>query len=307
MTNSWEMIVERDDGQFSKYAMWGTGAGVISKDRHCWATVLANYVYPCWLDAAGRGYLQPLKTKVVRFDGPAVIYPINRIKTTPLEQFSVVDVVRATLGVGPCKYVLDVEAQGTKNKGIATCGARDILVPIYTANEQKQKRAQIEKALTDVVVFVKFIRARIEEYSAFGHEILAYLDEQKKAHPENAAFLAEMETLTKAIDAQIAQRQDLIKSPQYVIDLTDKFRQDLLDKEGPEALKECTEIAEAIVVVGGNQDHLVGECRVAVKVLRQRAGLAMAANPAVAEAANELRERTQKILRNPAVHEFPRH
>ena len=90
-------------------------------------------------------------------------------------------------------------------------------------------------------------------------------------------------------------------------DLTDAFRQNLLDKEGPEALKECTRIADAIVVVGGNQDHLVGECRVAVKTLRQRAGLAMATNPGAAEVAKEIRERTQKMLRNPAVHEFPRH
>ena len=248
--------------------------------------MFANYVYPCWLDSDNRGYLQPMKTKVLRFDGPAVIYPINRIKTTPLDQFSVVNVVRATLGVGPCQYVLDVEGQFTKNKGIATCGARDILVPIYTAGEQKQKRRQVEKATHRRRRVREVYPRRIEEYSAFGHEILAYLDEQRKAHPENAAFLAEMATLTKAINAQIARRQDLIKTPQYVMDLTDQFRRDLLDKEGPEALKECTEIAEAIVVVGGNQDHLVGECRVAVKVLRQRAGMAMATNPGAAEVAN---------------------
>jgi hypothetical protein len=157
------------------------------------------------------------------------------------------------------------------------------------------------------VVFVKFIRARIEEYSAFGHELLKYLDEQEKAHPENSGFLKEMETLTKVIDAKIAQRQRLIKTTQYVVDLTDEFRQKLLDTEGPEAHKECTRIADAIVAVGGNQDHLVGECRVAVKVLRQRAGMAMATNPGAAEMAKEIRDRTQKILRNPAVHEFPRH
>jgi len=300
------MIVERSDGQFSKYAMWGSGAGTVPKDRRCWATVLANYVYPCWLDRTSRGFLQPM-VKPVRFEGPATIYPVNRIKTTPLDQFSVVDIARETLGVGPCQYILDVEGQGTSSKGIATCSARDILVKIYTDNQQKQQRARVEKALADVVTFVKFIRARIEEYANFGHELLAYLSEQRKAHPENSAFLTEMETLAKEIDARIARRQNLIKSPQYVVDLTDEFRQNLLDKEGPEALKECTRIAEAIVVVGGNQDHLVGECRVAVKVLRQRAGMAMATNPGAAEAAKEIRDRTQKMLRNPAVHEFPRH
>jgi hypothetical protein len=61
------------------------------------------------------------------------------------------------------------------------------------------------------------------------------------------------------------------------------------------------------VVVGGNQDELVGECRNAVKVLRQRAGLAMAVNPGAADVARELRDRTQKALRNATSYEAPRH
>ena len=43
-----------------------------------------------------------------------MIYPINRCRETPLEEFTVVDVVRATLGVGPCEYILDVEGQGPR-------------------------------------------------------------------------------------------------------------------------------------------------------------------------------------------------
>ena len=60
-------------------------------------------------------------------------------------------------------------------------------------------------------------------------------------------------------------------------------------------------------MVGGNQDELVGECRSAVKILRQRAGLAMATNPAAAEIAKEIRDRTQKVLRNATSYEAPRH
>ena len=51
----------------------------------------------------------------------------------------------------------------------------------------------------------------------------------------------------------------------------------------------------------------MGECRRAVKVLRQRAGLAMATDPAAAEIAREIRDRTQKVLRNAASYEAPRH
>ena len=76
----------------------------------------------------------------------------------------------------------------------------------------------------------------------FGHETLAYLDQQKKAHPEAAEFLAEMEASARAIDAAYARRKADIKTPQYVVDLTDKFRKTLLDYEGDDALEKCTAI-----------------------------------------------------------------
>ena len=48
------------------------------------------------------------------------------------------------------------------------------------------------------------------------------------------------------------------------------------------------------MVVGGNQDELVGESRLAVKNLRQRAGAALTGNPQAAEIAREIRSRAQK-------------
>jgi hypothetical protein len=242
-----------------------------------------------------------------RFQGPALIYPIHRVRETPLDAFTVVDIVRATLGVGPCEYILDLEGQGTAMKGRATCATRDALQAIYAAKQQKGKRAEIEKILTEVVIFVKHIRGRISQYVDFGHETLAYIERQKKARPELAEFLGEMETSARAIDAVFARRKAMIKNPQYVIDLTDRFRKTLLNDESDDAPQKCAAITHAIVDVGGNQDELVGECRNAVKVLRQRAGLAMAANPRAADVAREIRDRTQKVLRNAASYEAPRH
>jgi len=268
--------------------------------------VLGRFLYPCWVDQHGQGHLQPFASRM-RFEGPALIYPINRVPQTPLTALCVVDVVRATLGVGPCEYILDVEGQGTAMKGRATCANRDTLDPIYAAGRQKEERATIEESLTEVLIFVEHIRSRIDAYVDFGHQTLAYLDAQKKAHPELSDFLAEMESLTQAIDERFDARKDKIQTSQYVAGLTEKFRATLLDYEGPDALEKCKEITGAIVVVGGNQDELVGECRMAVKVLRQRAGLAMAADPRAAEIATEIRRRTQQILRAPTSYEAPRH
>ena len=120
-------------------------------------------------------------------------------------------------------------------------------------------------------------------------------------------MLADLEASARAIDAAYAKHKAAINTPQYVVDLTEKFRKTLLDYEGDDALKKCQAITFAIVDVGGNQDELVGECRTAVKVLRQRAALALATDPRAAEVAREIRERTQKALRNATSYEAPRH
>lgn len=305
LIDSWEMITERNDGQFEKYG-WANEPSTIPDDRSRWTTVLGRFPYPCWLDKAGRGYLQPLG-RVVRFEGPVLIYPIKRVRATPLEAFTVVDVVRATLGVGPCEYILDVEGQGSQYKGRATCSTRDVLAAIYGNHQQKQKKQEVERILEDVVVFVTHIRGRIDDYVAFGHELVAYLADQKKAQPELAALISELETLTRSIDEHVEARRAAIKTPQYVIDLTEKFRRTLLDYEGDDALDKCNAITQAIVGVGGNQDELVGECRMVVKALRQQAGLVLAQEPRAAEMAREIRRRSQQVLRNPAGHEGARH
>ena len=130
---------------------------------------------------------------------------------------------------------------------------------------------------------------------------------RRKTGPSLAELITELETLTRSIDEHVEARSASIKTPEYVIDLTEKFRRTLLDYEGDDALDQCNAITHAIVDVGGNQDELVGECRMVVKVLRQRAGLALAEEPRAAEIAREIRRRSQQVLRNPAGHEGARH
>jgi hypothetical protein len=305
LTDSWEMAAQRSSGEFEKYG-WAEEPNLIPKDRKRWTTVLGTFTYPCWYDQSGQGYLQPLK-RVTQFAGPALIYPIKRVRATPLSEFTVVDVVRATLGVGPCEYILDVEGQGSHYKGRATCATRDALAEIYGRQQQRQKKEEVEKILQDVVVFVKHIRGRIEDYIRFGHDLRVYLQDQKKAHPELGTVIAELEAITHVIDAHFENRRESIKTPEYVMELTEKFRQTLLDYEGDDALARCNAITHAIVDVGGNQDELVGECRMVVKVLRQRAGLIVAREPKAADLASEIRTRSQQVLRNPAGHESARH
>jgi hypothetical protein len=109
------------------------------------------------------------------------------------------------------------------------------------------------------------------------------------------------------MDAYVAQRKEGVKTPEYATGLVVEFRTTLVDYEGNDATAKCKRITAALVDIGGNQDELVGECRMVVKILRQRAALAMATDPRVAPVAKEVRRRTQQMLRNPTSYEAPRH
>jgi hypothetical protein len=308
LTDSWEMLLqEKAGGPYIKPSWLGSGDETLNASRRRWNTVLGSYPYPCWSDPDRHGFLQPLKGRVLQFQGPAIIYPIHRVKETPLDVYTVVDVMRNTLGVGPCEHILDLEGQKAEYRGRATCSVRDTLTPIYAKSQQKQQRARIDRTLDEGLTFVKHIRGRITRYVDFGHKMQEYLAAQHKAHPELADFLGEMEKLTGEIDSRVAARAAKIKTPEHVARMNEAFRKDVLDYDGPDAVQRCREYTRALVEIGDNQDELSGECRWVVKTLRQRAGMRMAQDPRVAPIALEIRARTQEALRNPANHEGARH
>lgn len=314
LTDSWEMAVEMPTGKFEKSELFAVSKDAWTDEdwwndrrpRRRWNTFLGGYAYPCWFDKKGKAFLQPLKEKLV-FDGPAVIYPINRTAQTPLDRFTVTDIVRGTLGVGPCQYILDVEGQDLAFQGRPTCDVRDTLNPIYENGEQAEKTADISKALDDVLQFIRLIRGRIEQYGQFSEEMKAYLTEQRAAHPELATFFDEMDAANGNITGSIERRRPGMKTPEYAQGLVDEFRTTLIGYQGADALDRCKKLTAGFVDIGNNQDELVAECRRDVKLLRQRAALAMAQDPRTMEVVKEIRARTQAMLRDPVNYEAARH
>ncbi|MCL4691832.1 MAG: hypothetical protein KJ060_04890 [Candidatus Hydrogenedentes bacterium] len=313
MTDSWEMLSEVAEGKFKKHGLfeesedswtiqdwWGSG------ERTRISSGLGRFTYPCWVDLNGRGYLQPLK-EAIEFQGPAIIYPINRLAATPLDKHTLVDVVRGSLGVGPCEYILDVEGQEEVAAGWPTCTVQDVLDEIYEKNQQAQERAEIEQALKNVVDFIAVIRKRIDEYEAFGKDMETYLTQAKSENPAHTAFLDRMIVVTKQIEEDIAARREAIKSVEFAQQLVDQFRAEVLPNTSADAFAACQKYTAQWVDIGGNQDELVAECRMIVKVLRQRAGMALAQDASLEPIAEEIRNRTQEVLRQPVNYEAARH
>jgi len=331
LTDSWEMLLQQPDGKYSMQNWFGQDESEGQRfgqefgprdwnrsDRGRWNPVLGGFVFPCWVDDDRRGYLQPLKERrytergpVYNFAGPAIIYPLDRVKaapfSTPLESLTVVDLVRMTLGVGPCQYILDLEGQKRNSRGVATCYGRDVINAIYKEGTQLQNRAVIEEHLAATVAFIRNVRERIDEYVKFGQEMRVYLEEQKRLNPRHAEFLDELLLVTKRLDQFFADNRQRIHTPAYAQQAADTFREKLLTYSEKDAYQKCAAQMGVFTSIGGAQDGLVASCRMIVKTLRQRSGIALAADPELKNIATEIRARTQVVLRNPTPYEAPRH
>ncbi|MBI3856528.1 MAG: hypothetical protein HY293_12645, partial [Planctomycetes bacterium] len=283
LTDSWEMLLQaKKDGDYWKPSWLGNDDRTLGLSRKRWIEILGEFQYPLWSDHEGMGFVQPLAHKYCTMAGPAFLYPINRVKATPPDQFTALDLMRSTLGVGPCEYILDVEGQKENFKGAYTCSVRDRLTELYDKGEQKSRKDDIEKMLGEALDFVKHIRGRIEVYIAFGKEMRAYLAEQKKAHPECGDFIKEVDAIAAQIEERLGDRRDRIKAPSDVVALNDDFRKNVRDYEGADLKDRVKKYTDDLTRIGGNQDKLVMECRWIVKALRQKAGLLMALDPKVA-------------------------
>ncbi|MBI3821565.1 MAG: hypothetical protein HY289_02685 [Planctomycetes bacterium] len=311
------------------YRPGGPASDRLGPERKRWTTVLGQVQYPCWSDADGRGFLQPLLHKKLTFDGPVLIYPITRLAQTPIQAYTPVDIVRNTLGVGPCQHLLDVEGQKQEHVGRATCHVRTLLNEVYGAGQQKTKRKEIESYLGDAHDFVTHIRKRIQAYVAFGKDLRQYLAEQRAKHPELKDRLDELATLAREIDERVEPRMAaILKHPtlKEIVEQVSARKEDptppalaaqlnrnfigkglagYAEPDWRERIKK--EYTDPMTTIGGQQDEMVGECRWVVKALRQKAGILMATNPRLAPIAAEIRTRSQKMLRGGAAYEGGRH
>jgi hypothetical protein len=331
LSESWEMLLQDPSGKYVMQNWLGQkegegqnfGAEFGARDwnkpnRQRWNPVLGSFKFPCWVDNDRSGHLQPFEqpknqreSRAPSFVGPAIIYPIDRVQAapfnTPLDKLTVVDLVRMTLGVGPCQYILDLEGQKRNSRGVATCYARDVINAIYKEGSQLRQGPTINEQLDLCVAFITNVRERIDQYHDFGQEMAGYLEEQKRLSPKNGEFLDEMLSLARKLDTIYEDNREKIHTPAFARENAQSFRQNLLSYGGKDAYDKCAAQMAVFTSMGGAQDEEVAACRMIVKTMRQRAAMAMAVDPRTKEIATEIRQRTQLILRKATAYEAPRH
>ena len=269
-----------------------------------WMYLYQEMVWPCWFDGAS-GFVR-LSRKFIGVKGAmefVLVYPSDRKKDTPLATFTPVDVVRDTLGVGPCEYVLDREGlqgrsanTGRKNFARGVCDTTTPIEYLFISGIEARESALIGHLLDDILADIGAINARVLEFRRFGRELGELGAAMRRESAPAGLLLDEAEKTAKGIEALYQEKLPIIKNPEHAAEVGRRIRE-LASHSDPENLGQCKTLTRELRDVAGTQHRLTGDYRVMVKRLRQEAGIQGAEDPATAKMAEKIRKLGGQILR----------
>jgi hypothetical protein len=241
-----------------------------------------------------------------------IIYPLGRVPATPLDVYTPVDLMRETLGQGPCEYILDLAGVKPRQAGgdrqilaYATCGLwDDHIKPIlgtlkkqpdgtFAPLEEKTKDHLIQ-ALEDMWHFVRAIHDRLREYKKWSADTVAFCAKQSaedaKVKPVADQALAQLDRLNSDLGRH-------------------KFAGPGSEAYWKERIPELIRMVQAgqyaevgsigkIRDLGNEQDERVSRCRQYVKAVLQEILFQNTSDPRVHAFVAELRDRCHQMLRN---------
>jgi hypothetical protein len=287
-----------------------------------WIYLYQAIVWPCWFDGQ-RGFVR-FSRRFIDVKGPmefVLVYPSDRNRETPLATFTPVDIVRNTLGVGPCEYVLDREGlqgrsanTGRRSFGRGVCDTTTPIEYLFIEGIEARESALVGHLVDDILADISAINARVLEFRRFGKELGKLTDADRRGSPDPAdkrgapdpgkkresgpaaQLLGEAEKSAKQIEALYQEKLPTIKDPAHA-DQVGRRIKELASRSDPENLGECKTLTYELRDIAGTQHRMVGDYRVMVKRLRQEAGILGAENPSTAKMAETVRKLGGQVLR----------
>ena len=219
------------------------------------------------------------------------MFPLDRTRATPLNVFTPMDIMRNTLGVGPCQYVLD--AEGLSGGEAAT----PAFVMDWVEKQLKKKKAdadEVRERLKNMTEHVGRTHARIKKYADFAEAMGGLLPAQP---PADEAALEKLRATVADMKAS-AETGLAATVPDKVTKPADEIA-GLVGKDDA-AAKAAGPVAE-VRAVGAAEDRALAKCRMATRWLRCQCldimeGDVAKKAPALAEAAKKIEARAGEML-----------
>jgi len=248
----------------------------------------------------------------------AINYPRDRVKQTPLSALTLVDVMRDTLGAGPCEYILDLEglnktrstgAAGTgKPTASATCSERGGLVFYYLGEREESPRRNdplmvADEALSSIEKIKDFLdaaHARIQEYLVWSDGVVRLAEDAKARNPQARDLAGRVIPIAREMrelwQAMVEHDKPCVHPAEWRMALD--YCKDLVRQGAPDLGARIREFDPQMRGAGEEVDGGMQACRLIVKRIRQEAALAGSADPAALKLAVDIRQRCRDILRN---------
>jgi hypothetical protein len=251
---------------------------------------------PCWLEgqrAVVRGGLAGAAA------GPAdkaarqlVVYPIDRTRATPLTVFCPMDVLRNTLGVGPCQYILQSEGLAGETNPTPD-EVMNWVEKQFAGKKEKRAAGEMREQLAAMVEHVGRTQARIGQYAALAGRLDGLLAAQSGSGP-SAETVRVLRSLVDRLKQAAAEDPAGAKPAQQAAKLADEILR-LVGK--PNALDKCRGLGGEVRRLGAAQERALANSRMAVRWLRQQARTTATDPPSAALAARiqDEAERTLQI------------
>ncbi len=198
--------------------------------------------------------------------GEYLIYPIDRSRATPLTEFTPVDIMRNTLGVGPCQYILEAEGLASADNPTPD----NVLTWVekqFRKKGGKDAADEIRERLQAMATLVGRTEARIKRYAAFAAEMKQAL--AGDGTEAGAKLKAAAEDLSQAAAAGLAATQPpdrISKLAAGVVGLIGK------DTAAADLAPKAAELRS----IGAAQDRALAKSRMAVRWLQCQAASARA-------------------------------
>lgn len=228
-----------------------------------------------------------------------IVYPIDRSRATPLRVFCPIDILRNTLGVGPCQYILEKEGFGSELHPTADQVTRWV-ENLFKKKREKQASAQIEERFKQMVEHMRQTQTRIRQYGDFARQLRRLKDKQKPnkavaaASGKPAVCLAgKLWGIVGDLEQDIVIRSQVARPSESAAHLADKIIA-LIGQSG--ALTQCQELGSQIRAIAAVQDRALSKCRMAVRRIKQECMMVAGREPQAADFAGELQQMAEQML-----------
>jgi hypothetical protein len=249
---------------------------------------------------------------------PVIVYPIDRSRATPLRVFCPIDILRNTLGVGPCQYILEKEGFGSDIQPTAD-QVTSWVENLFEKKKEKQAADQIEERLKQMVEHMRQTQMRIRQYGDFARQIQKLRDKQARRMPGGqepneavtaalgkpaVCFAGKLSGIVDDLEQNIVLKSEAAGPCESAGRLAEGIIALIGQSDAP---AQCQKLGSQIRAVAAAQDRALSKSRMAVRLIRQQCMMVAgspptqrlvrrAGEPQAADFAAEIQQMAEQML-----------